>query len=381
MRKVWWIPLVLLLLLALLPLTIKYRYGGGEPFPSMVVTPTMDSGVLELVADLPLPPGNIAVSSTGRVFFTFHPEGQPAVKVAELVDGEAQAWPSMAFQTGEGEERYFQNVLSLRIDRQGRLWTLDNANHGLGQTRLLAFDLGSGKVVHEHEFSREVAPRLSHLNDFQVSKDGRYVFIADASIMGKQPAILVYDSETKKARRELEGHVSVSAEPYIPVVQGRKMEIFGLFAIRPGVDSIALDRENEWLYFAAVTATRMYRVRVADLLNGALSSEDLAARVEDWAAKSESDGITTDNAGNVYLSDPGNDAIHRLAADTGELTTLVQSRSIRWPDGFSFGPRGYLYFTCSALHHVIGQPRRHKLSQAPYQIYRFRPGVSAAAGH
>lgn len=378
MRK---LLLLLVLLLIATPVFIKQRYGGGEPFPAMQVTPTMDSGVLEVVANLPAPPGNIAVSAEGRVFFTYHPEGRPTVKVAELVSGKAVPWPSIEFQTGEGEDRYFQNVLSLRIDRQGRLWTLDNAHHGLGQPRLLAFDIESGVVVHQYDFAREQAPRLSHLNDFQVTADGNTIFIADASIMGKTPALIIYDVLNKSARRVLESDVSVEAEPYIPVVQGRKMEVFGLFSIRPGVDSIALDRQNEWLYFAAVTATRMYRARVADLLNVSLGADELSARVEDWAAKPETDGITTDNAGNVYLTDPGHDAIHRLNASDGSLETLIRSPSIRWPDGMSYGPEGYLYFTCSALHHVIGRSQKHKLSQAPYQIFRFLAPDSAPAGH
>lgn len=373
--------IVLLLLLVALPLYIKQRYGGGEHFPAMTVQPIMDSAAMQVVADLPAPPGNLAVSDSGRLFFTFHPEGQPTVKVAELVNGKALPWPSIQFQTGEGEPRAFQNVLSLRIDRQGRLWTLDNAHHGLGQVRLLAFDINSGEVLHQYDFSRDIAPRLSHFNDFQVSADGRNIFIADASIFGLKPALVIYDIEAQQARRVLQEHVSVMPEPYTPVVQGREMEVFGLFSIRPGVDSIALSRDNEWLYFAAVTARTMYRARVADLLNAELSEQDLAARVEAWAAKSESDGITTDDAGYVYLTDPGNDAIHRLSPEDGSLETLLHSSSIRWPDGMSFGPEGYLYFTCSALHHVIGRSSKHKLSQAPYQIFRFKPGTTAAPGH
>ena len=313
--------LIVLLLVVALPLGIKLRYGGGEPFPAMSITPTMDRGVLEVVADLPAPPGNIAVTSEGRVFFTYHPEGRPTIKVAEWVNGKALPWPSIEFQTGEGEARYFQNVLSIRIDQKGRLWALDNAHHGVGQPRLLAFDIETGVVVHQFDFDSDIVPLGSHLNDFQVSNDGGYIFIADASIMAKKPALIVYDVGARVARRVLESHQSVLAEPYIPVVQGRKMEVFGLFSIRPGVDSIALDRQNEWLYFAAVTATKMYRARVEDLLNTTLPEADLAARVEAWASKPETDGITTDDAGHVYLTDPGHDAIHRLKPEDGSLET------------------------------------------------------------
>lgn len=373
--------LVMILVLVLLPALVKWRYGGGEPFPSASYTPIMDVAEMEVVANLPMPAGNIAVSETGRVFFTFHPEARPEVSVAELVDGKAVPWPSLAFQTGEGEPRAFQNVLSVRIDKQNRLWTLDNAHHGTGQPRLLAFDIGTGKVVHQYDFSSESAPLFSHLNDFQVTNDGRHVLIADASIFGKNPALLIYNVEQQQTRRVLEKHVSVLAEKYIPEVQGREMEVLGIFAIRPGVDSITLSRDNQWLYFAAVTARAMYRARVADLLDATLSPEQLASRVERWADKSESDGITSDDAGNIYLSDPGHSAIHRMKAGSGELETLLMSPTIRWPDGFSFGPDGWLYFTCSSLHHVIGRGPQHVQSQAPYQIFRFKPGVAAAPGH
>lgn len=373
--------LVTVLVLLMIPALVKWRYGGGEPFPSAEYSPVMDVAALEVVADLPMPPGNIAVSAEGRVFFTFHPEARPEVSVAEWVNGQAVPWPSTAFQTGENEPLAFQNVLSVRIDRQGRLWALDNAHHGTGQPRLLAFDLDSGDVVHRYDFSSAEAPMLSHLNDFQVSNDGRYIFIADASIFGKKPALLLYDVQQQQARRLLENHVSVVAEKYIPEVQGREMEVFGIFAIRPGVDSITLSRDNQWLYFAAVTATAMYRAKVEDLINPTLSAEALAAKVERWASKSESDGITSDDAGNVYLTDPGHSAIHRMKSGSGELETLLMSPTIRWPDGMSFGPDGWLYFTCSSLHHVIGRGPAHIRRHAPYEIFRFKPGVSAAPGH
>jgi hypothetical protein len=128
-----WLGRGLLILLAgvvVLALGLRLRYGGGETrFPRRLGEPVRGAGELIAVASLPLPPGK-------------------------------------------------------RIDRQGRLWTLDNANHGLGQPRLLAFDLASGELVQRHDFPRQLAPRGSHLNDLQVTPDGRHVLIADASIFG-----------------------------------------------------------------------------------------------------------------------------------------------------------------------------------------------------
>ena len=359
---------------------IWLRYGGGGRFEDRSGEPRFESSVLEVVADLDLPPGNIAVSPQGRVFFTFHPEASPPVQVAELVNGAPVAFPNDDPQPDGSDPRRFQSVLSLRFDRQGRLWTLDNAHHGTGQPRLLGFDPDSREIVHEYDFPREIAPLGSHLNDFQVSPDGRRIYIADASIVAVRPALVVYDLEEQRARRLLEGHGSVAAEPFVPVVQGREMLLFGIVAIRPGVDSIALDRNGEWLYFGAVTAQHLYRVRARDLDDATLSAEALAARVERFAAKTMSDGITTDNGGGIYLSDPENSAVLRLGPDAS-LTTLVKDPVLRWPDGFSFGPGGWLYVTCSSLHHVIARSADHVRQHSPYQIYRFRPGFTGAAGH
>ena len=66
----------------------------------------------------------------------------------------------------------------------------------------------AGGLVHDHEFATEVAPAGSFLQDLQVSADGATVFIADASIWRRHPAIIVYDTATRSARRVLDSHCS-----------------------------------------------------------------------------------------------------------------------------------------------------------------------------
>lgn len=360
---------------------LKLRYGGGGAFPQRETgAPLQDASALQRVADLPTPPGNIAVSPAGRIFITLHPEARPDWKVVELVKGAMRPWPSAAFQTGLGEPRAFRDVLSLRIDRQNRLWTLDTGVHGLHQPRLLAFDLDSGKVVHEFAFPRSVAGLGSHLNDFQVSPDGNWIYIADASFFGKNPGLVVYDVGGRRAWRALEGDASVEPDYFIPEVAGRRMELFGLIAIRPGVDSIALDRRGDWLYFAPVTDVNLHRIPSARLRDPALTSAQRAASVEIYAPKTMSDGLSIDDADTIYISDPEHSAIVELRAD-GSLQTLVRAPQLRWPDGFSFGPDGWLYVTCSSLQNVLGRPPSSIAEHAPYQVFRIRPGGSAAPGH
>src|SRR5213083_1224992 len=100
---------------------------GGVRLEDRTTAPALPVSALEVVADLDYPPGNIAVSSTGRVFFTLHPNGDPPIKLVELVGGKPVPYPDEASQTTR-----FDSPLAVRIDRQGRLWTLDFAATGAG---------------------------------------------------------------------------------------------------------------------------------------------------------------------------------------------------------------------------------------------------------
>jgi sugar lactone lactonase YvrE len=217
------------------------------------------------------------------------------------------------------------------------------------------------------------------LNDFQVSPDGGHVFIAESSPVWNTPALVVYDVAAKQSRRVLDRHPALLPEDWLLQAPGRDMWVYGLVPLRIGVDSIALDRHGEWLYFGPLTGARMYRIRTRDLLDPALPAAVLATRIEDWAPKTISDGLTTDDADRVYVSDPEHSAILVIGPDR-QLLTLVKDERLRWPDGFSFGPDGWLYVTCSALHHVLFVSARHRDEHAPYQIFRLRPGAAAPAG-
>ena len=346
--------------------------GGGRRLEDRTTAPELPSSALEVVVDLELPPGNIAVSTTGRVFFTFHPEGGPRVKVAEIVAGKAVPYPSEEFQQPEKGAPHFQTPLSMRIDRQDRLWVLDYGRYGFGEPRLLAFDLNTNELVHRFDFPSKIAGWLSMLNDFQIDPEGRKIYIADSSLFGRKPAIILYDTEKKTARRLLEGDASVVAKPYLMNAAGRDMVLFGVIPLKIGIDSIALDKQGKWLYYAPVSDDRMYRIATQDLDDESLTPRALAAKVESFGPKTLSDGLTMDLNGNVYVTDMEHSAILALGQNR-KLRTLLKDPRLRWPDGLSFGPDDWLYVSCSALHQVILRSAAHVRSHAPYQIFRFKP--------
>ena len=302
------------------------------------------------------------------------------MNIVEWADGQARPWPNLAMQPGGGDPQALHEVLSIRIDDQNRLWALDNGKHGIRAGRLLAFDVDSGELLHQYTFPRDVAGIGSHLNDFQISPDGQTVYIADASFFAKTPAIVVYDVASQTARRVISAHESVDAEYYLPVVQGRPMQALGLVSIRPGVDSISLSADGQSLYFAPVSNNYLYRVATSLLRDASLAPAEVKRRIQRLGLKTMSDGISSDQAGNIYITDPEHSAILHMNSK-GELTTLLKTEKLRWPDGLSFGPDGWLYISCSSLHQVIGLPPASVREHAPYQVFRVRNDVPGRVGH
>ncbi len=354
---------------------LNLRYGGGEPYPDVSSTPVYDESALEVVVTSPEPIGNVAVSADGRVFYTIHPESRPTgAKLLEWVDGAPKPFPSEAAQT------LFETPLGVVIDRQNRLWTIDHGNHGIGQPRLMAFDLETGAVVHEHVFDSSVAQLGSFLQDLQVDSTGQHVFIADLSFWRQNPGLIVYDVERAKARRVLNSDSSVSPQDWLIRNPTKDMKFFGgLVVLKPGVDGIALDRNDEWLYYGAMAHDTMYRVAVTDLLDPLLRDEALAAGVRAVGAKPLNDGLSTDNDGNLLITDVEHGAVLRMTPK-GELTTLVKSDRIRWADALSYGPNGWLYVADSAIPDQMLQSKAHIAANAPYYIFRFKPDIAGVPG-
>jgi len=398
------LPLSILLVLALLSpfaYVVFTRLGIGSLFPvqSDFITsiPILPSNSIEVVAELPMPPGNIAVSSSGRIFFNFHPEygpGPSSIKVAELKSKTVFAgFPNSAFQDR------IMTCLAMRVDRQDRLWLLDHASHGMkGSPSLYAFDLKRGDaLVHEYAFPASVAGFGSMLNDFQVDPSGLFIYIADTSIVSSTPALIVYSVREQYGYRMLSSHASMFGQSTFLDVSGTLLK-YGPMGLTINVDSIALDRTGSKLYYGALTGDKLYSISTSHLLHylraaneshtdQLILDEILPGHVNEvLATKPVTDGIATDSAGNIWLTVLEHSAIAvavpvKVAAPTHadgaifatqqerfRVVKVVQNKALlRWPDGFSFGPDG-LYITNSALHVKLSGGKYENF--APFHILR-----------
>jgi len=369
------VKIALIMLIALLAsalIALRVTYGGGEYYPDLSTPPAIPNDSLEVFFEFEEPLGNIAVSSGNRVFFTIHPESRPDQnRLMEIINGKATHYPNR-----EVQKEYFQTVLGLMIDQQNRLWTIDHGFHGLGSTRLLAFDLSTDELVYDHTFNSQIAQEGSFFNDLQVSNDGRYIYITDVSFFRKNPALIVHDTETSTSKRLLENQVSVSAQDWIIQTSIKDMVFFGLVALKPGIDGIALDTSGEYIYYGTMAHDKLYKVSTKLLHESHYITDN---DVEIVGNKPMSDGLTIDSVGNIYITDVEHNGIAKLN-QKGSLTTQIKDDRIRWADGLSFGGDGYLYFTDSAIPDQMIRSKSHIEASAPYQIFRYRPETGGVPG-
>lgn len=364
----------LLLILGLIgAVVLRVRYGGGEPYEDLSTTPLFRNNAVAGVLRYPEPLGSVAVSRDGRLFFTVHPASRPlGNKLLEWVEGAAVPFPD-----GAAQPRLFDSVMALEVDALNRLWALDHGNHGMGEARLLAFDIGSGEVLLEFHFGSDIAPAGSYFKDLAVTADGNTVFIADASIWRKRPAIVIFDVGAGRARRVLESHPAISAEDYVIRSKTGELDYFGgLINVKAGLSGIALDGDDEWLYLGAMNNDSVYRAHVPRLTDRSLSADALDAAIQKYSRKPMSGGMTVGPDGNLYITDVEHGAIQQITDDR-QLQTLAQSPAIRWPDGLALGTGDWIYVADSALPAILFKTREDIKASGPYYIYRMP--VDAAA--
>jgi sugar lactone lactonase YvrE len=328
---------------------------------------------LQVVADLNKGPGNITVTPSGRVIVSLHQFYDHAMRVVSI-DDHAQLSP---FATAAN----VNSVLGLQADANGVVWLLDNAMRGGETRRLIGWHESEDQLSSDIDLSA-VTNEQSFLNDLAVDAVRQTIYIADPA-GGENAAIIVVNIADGTARRVLQGHVSVIPEAIDLIIDGTPVRIRAEdgteFRPRIGINPIALDSRGDWLYYGPMHARSMYRIRSADLRNTKLSSDDLANSVERWSDKPICDGISIDDAGNIYLGDLANNAIGVIGPDR-IYRQLIADPRLSWVDAFSFGADKDLYLVANQLHRSAVLNAGISTVQPPYQILKFKALSSGTRG-
>lgn len=371
----WTLAFVVLLLISAAGFTYD-RYGGGQPYPDLSTAAQLPADQLEKVLEYPEPLANLAVAADGRVFFTIHPESRPtgAKLLVKELDGSIRPYPDAESQT-----ELFDAVMGVVINAQGTLYTIDHGQHASRKPRLLGFDLKTNRKVVDQVFAGQVAPLGSMLQDLQVDSKGEFAYIADVGFLNKRPGLIVVDLKKQEAWRVLDRHPSVTPQDWIIRTPSKTMVFFGgLVALKPGVDGIAISKDDEQIVYGAMTHDTMYTVPTRAL------REFRGRQADRWVRplgrKPLNDGLSMDLNGNVFITDVEHGSIMKMTPQ-GTLTTVIRDeQKIRWADALSFGPDDWLYVADSAIPDQMLRSKAHMASQAPYAIYRFKPGTRGVPG-
>ncbi|OWQ85137.1 hypothetical protein CDN99_23325 [Roseateles aquatilis] len=331
------------------------------------------TGDLEVVAELPIRPGNVTPGPAGRVFATVHPLGAPAdAQLIEITGKDSyKPWPTPALQRGKdaASDDRIDTPLGITYDGHGRVWIVDMGLN-LGKTRLWAFDAASGRELHRIELPQKIAPKGSFVQDLVVDDVAGWVYLADIA----DPGLIAVEIGTGKARR-FGGHAALKAEPdAVMVIGGKPIEFQGKPA-SVGVNPLTLSADRETLFFGAMNGRNWYAVP-AKLLRTGASDARISASIRRVGPKPVSDGAATDAAGRHFFTNVNEGGIDVLDA-RGRLTPLVRDPRLDWPDSVHLSDSPWLYVSVNQLYKTPAFTGGADAGQPPYRVMRVWAGSSA----
>lgn len=343
---------------------------------------------LVVVAQLDQRPANIAVTTNGRIIVSLHPFDGPATKLLMIKeDGTQEVFPNKEWNaTPDLNGIGLTSVIGVRATPNDGVIVLDmgDQNHA---PRLIDFSLSDQQAVREAYIPRGFTTSQSFLQDFAYDWEKNRAYVADMGqadpLVDAHPALIDVDFGSGWVRRVLPD-LPEFMPPEKPLeVDGRILNIVRdgkEVPVRAALNSITIDPQMDWLYFAPMGEGKLYRLPLSRVSDSTLTKDEILKRLEVVSDKKPaSDGITVDSAGNVYVASIGRREIGVITPD-GDYKTYIKDDRLDWVDGFSFGPDGYLYATVSQLDRSAFFNKGEDKSQKPFLIVKFKPLVDGAVG-
>lgn len=288
----------------------------------------------------------ITVAENGRFFANFPRwrKGVPFSVVEVKENGEPREYPDKATNQWEigdipDPDKFIcvQSVVAYR----NKLYILDTKSPLMQGTvavpTIYVYDLATDQLVKAYPLERSTC-KNSYTNDLRVDDKKGKIYLTDSGA----PGLIVVDMESGENYRILDGHRFTTAET--DHLQIGDVTYQGTVHS----DGIALDRENDILYFHALCGYTLYGVPTDQLIREEVDEKEI------FQMKTPApDGMILDEKGNLYLGDLEKSAVCYLPPDRKEVKTLVEGGDISWPDTFSVYD-GYLYYSNSRLHEAQG---------------------------
>lgn len=335
---------------------------------------------IEVVAELTnTRPGNITITPNGRMILSQQPLDDPELRVVELMaNGTLQPFPTLDWADGpEKGEVGFAAVIGVHTTQEGIIWILDMGS-ATSQAKLVGWDSIKNSLFKIIPIEKNALLANSFLQDFAIDEQRNKIYIADTTLGNlaglTKPAFVVVDLETGQSRRVLEANAKLMPPKHDVVIDGSLLgasrEDGTIDAIYLGLNPIAIDSQNNWVYFGTVNGSDLFRIPTSVLADDNATDIKLAASIELFGQKRPSDGITIDDKGNVYTGDIENSAVGIV--NKAGYSVLAQDKTLlSWPDGFAID-NGWLYITQNQLHLTAPLNEGEAHGTKPYHIVRIK---------
>lgn len=339
-------------------------------FAVMAAAPT--PGKLEVVAELPFRPANVAATVDGKVFATVHPFDKPSGAQLIRITGKNKyhAWPNVRFQN-DGKrfpDNRLDSPLGIYRDNSARIWIADMGFH-IGKTRIWAFDSAKGKLLKRIDLPAKVAPKGSFIQDLVVDDVNGWIYLADIA----NPGLIAVNINNGEARR-FGDHPSLNAEANVKMVIAGKPIMFNGKPAEVAVDPITISADKETIFYGAMNGRSWYSVPAKLFRTGATDME-IANGIVRVGDKPISDGAATDSEGNHFITNVTESGIDVLTRE-GRLAPFIRDPRLDWADGIQFGPKDWLYISINQLHKTPAFTGDADEGTPPYYILRIRTNVS-----
>jgi len=346
---------------------------------SAVSVQSAEAGRLETVTEFTdSRGGGITITPNGRIFISMHPLDGPKYRMVEVMaNGSKQPFPTIDWADGpEIGNVGFASVIGIHSDSKGVVWILDMGGEN-SPTQIVAWDTDNNSLHKHLKINQSALLTNSFPQDFVLDESRQKIYIADMSFGNfsgdTKPAIIVVDLKTGESRRVLEGSDAFMPPDQDVVIEGivlaAKAEDGNVTKLRFGLNPIALDEADEWLYFGAFSGKTLYRMPAAALADEKLSEKKLKSRIQVFGPKNPSDGIAMAPGGGVLVTDLENNAVGLTTK--GDYRILVQDKRLSWPDSMAVS-NGWVYVTQDQLHLHPAFSAGLGSAKPPYKLMRFR---------
>lgn len=349
--------------------------AGGPLFARKVQVPNP-----EVYATVDEAVGNIAFTAKGDLVYSHHPFFKPRYRVVAYNPDTKTVtpFPDLSWNTPRtSNDHFLSNVLGVRGDSNGVIWMLDMGQRNPVTPKMVGWNTKTNKLERIYYLPASAVATTSQPNDMVVDLKHNIFIIADEGIGnggdGSAAALILIDMKTGAARRLLEGARTTLPENTPTVINGKALAVNGKNLL-VGADGVTADAEFEWLYFAPLNGTKLYRVRISDLMDENLSAAQLDRAIETYSPKPNNGGLSMDIAGNIYLTGMETNSVDVIYAKDRSVHQLVSDKNMLWPDGVSYNEKdGFMYVSAAQVH--LGEVFNNGISKAtpPYYIFRFKP--------